>query len=68
MIRDEEIVTTQSLRQACRALEEIAVQGGWTAGDRGEWSVIYEHEGQRLYISKKAERQWQVMKSQRPKT
>ena len=57
----EILATVQSLKQARRALDELAV--GWKAGDYGSWSVIYEKGKQRLYIKKKAERQWQIVKS-----
>lgn len=56
----EILATVQSLKQARRALDELAV--GWKAGDYGSWSVIYEKGKHRLYVEKKAERQWQIIK------
>lgn len=57
----EIVSTVQSLRQARRALDEMAI--GWKAGVPGKWGAVYERGKHRLYIEKKAERQWQVVKS-----
>ena len=57
----EILATVQSLKQARRTLDQLAI--GWRAGEPGKWGVIYERGKHRLYIEKKVERQWQIVKS-----
>ena len=57
----EILATVQSLKQARRTLDQLAI--GWRAGEPGQWGVVYERGKHRLYIEKKVERQWQIVKS-----
>ena len=61
-VTEEVLVTAQSQKQARRAMDEIAMQGGWKAGGHSDWGVLYQKHGEELAIVKKAERQWQVVK------
>ena len=65
----EVIATLQSKVQARRVQDEIAQQGGWKITGGDENSIIYSRKRgdvlEELIIQKKAERQWEVCKTER---
>ena len=61
----EILATVQSLIQARRLLDEIAIQGKLKPAGFGEDSVVYEEDGLELTIIRREGRQWSIVKRQK---
>lgn len=60
--------STQSMKQARRLVDEMAIQGGWQpTGYTDDNSVVYERQTEggveRLRVDKKGERQYLIIKT-----
>ena len=58
----EELGSTNSLKQARRLMEEIAISGRWTAVRAGSHSVIYSKGNDEMTVLKKDARSWAIVK------
>jgi len=58
----EELGSTNSLKQARRLMEEIAISGRWSAARAGTHSVIYSKGNEEMSIVKRNARLWAIVK------
>ena len=58
----EELGSTNSLKQARRLMEEIAISGRWTAVRAGSHAVIYSKGNDEMTVLKKDARSWAIVK------